>query len=284
MLDMIANLLLFPAVVCGVLSLIAIRMAAPRLTAICLTVGVIGGYAASYIGFAGIPPFPPTSSVQKLFYAPILAGLLMVLCHAALKDAGHGIAAALSGVAALAGAAWILQRLLGRLDLTEWLLVLALVAALGLAAVTSLRSANAAAPARVAHGAAALGLGLALIFGGTATTGFFAIALAVAVGATLLVEIKPRTAAAGIAISAAFLVTIMPLAAQTLLLTDVSPFALLPLPACYMAIPIAQRLGWSGGEGFPAVFMNSVKTGLIAFPPALIAAAVSFTQGGGSPY
>ena len=284
MLEMIANLVLFPVVVCGILSFVAGRMTDPRLTAVFLTIGVIAGFAVSYIGFAGIPPFPPASSVQKLFYAPIIAGLILVLCHGALKGAAGRITAALSGFAALAGAAWVLQRLLGRLDALEWLLVLALVATLGLAATTSLRSAASAIPARVAHGAVALGLGLALIFGGTATTGFFAIALAVAVGATLLAELGPRSAAAGIALSTAFLVTVMPIGAQALLLTDVSPFALLPLPACYMAIPIAERLGWSGGDGFAATVMNSVKTALIAFPPALIGAAISFSQGGGSPY
>jgi len=284
MLEMIANLVLFPALVCGGLSIVAGRLTNARLSAILLTKGLIAGFAISYIGFAGLPPFPPSSSVQKLFYAPIIAGLVLVLCYAVFKGAGGRITAAVSGFAALAGAAWVLQRLLGRLDALEWALVVALVAALGLAATTSLKEAGTATAARVAHGAVALGLGVALIFGGTATTGFFAIALAVAVGATLLVEFGGRAAAAGIAISTAFLVTVMPVAAQALLLTDVSPFALLPLPACYLAIPIAQRLGWSGGEDLPSIVLNSLKTAVVAFPPAIVGAAISFTQGGGSPY
>lgn len=282
MIEMITNLVLIPAIISALAAIAATRTGNKRIAGALVTLGIVAGFAGSYIGFAGLPAFPPTSSVQKLLYAPVLAGVILVVLHLA------GVSARLlSGMAiilAIAGAAWILQRLLGRLEVVEWLLALCLVASAAVATVTTASASSSVLVARVANGAVALGLGLVLIFGGTATTGFYTLALAVAVGATILLELSGRRDGTATVISTAFLVTAVPLATQTLFLTDVSPLALIPLPACYLAVPIAQRLGWNQADGLVATVFTSAKVAAIAFLPAFAAAGISFASGGGSPY
>ena len=88
----------------------------------------------------------------------------------------------------------------------------------------------------------------------------------------------------GPALAAGILVVLAPLAAQALFLTDVSPWALLPLPLCYLSVPLAHRLGWHGSDTLTGTVVYSVKVALLAFPPAIAAAAISFAMDSGSPY
>lgn len=284
MLEMLTNLVAIPAVTAGILALVAGKSSSVRVCSLLLIVGVIAGFAGCYAAISDVPPFPPTSSVQKVFYAPILAGAVLVLVFYGRGDriGPEGWLLPLAG--AVAGSAWILERLIPRFDGVEWALAAAFLAGLFLAAGTTLARSTETPLARVVHGAAAAGLGLVLIFGGTATTGFFAIALAVAVGATILAEPIAMRAKLGPSLAAGILVVLAPLAAQALFLTDVSPWALLPLPLCYVAVPVAHRLGWHGDDTLTGTVVYSLKVAVLAFPPAIAAAAISFAMGGGSPY
>lgn len=284
MLEMLTNLVAIPAIIGGVLALIAGKSSSVRLCSLLLILGVVAGFAGCYAAISDIPPFPPTSSVQKVFYAPILAGAVLILVY---YGRGEGITAEswlLPLAGALGGAAWILERLIPRFDGMEWALAGVLALGLLFAAVTTLARTTTTALSRVAHGAAALGLGLVLIFGGTATTGFYAIALAVAIGATILAEPIAMRVRLGPALAAGIIVVLAPLSAQALFLTDVSPWALLPLPLCYVSIPLANHLGWHSNDTLIGTIAYSLKLALLAFPPAIAAAAISFSMGGGSPY
>ena len=285
MLELILNLVLIPAVLSAAGCLAATRLPQENLAQPLTAIAVVAGFAASYVGFTGVAPFPPTSSVQKLFYAPIASVLVFALASVVLGRARAMTATALALLAGGLAALWVLERLLGRLDTVEWLLLFAMLATLVLAWATATHASATATGVRVAHAAAATGLGLVLIFGGTATTGFFAIALAVALGASIVTILAP--AADGPvrnAVAAAFLCVAAPLAAQTVLLTDTSPYALLPLPLCFLAIPVMARLGWGKSQGMAAAVVDGARCAMIAFPPAIAAAGISYSMGGGSPY
>lgn len=284
MLEMLTNLVVIPAVIAGILALLAGKSSSVRLSSLFLILGVIAGFAACYAAISDIPGFPPSSSVQKIFYAPILAGALLILLYYGRGEEIGADAWLLPLAGAIGGAAWILERRIPRFDGIEWTIAATFLAALILIALTTLSRSTVTASSRVAHGAAAAGLGVALIFGGTATTGFFAIALAVSIGATILAEPIAMRVKIGPALAAAALVVIAPLAAQALFLTDVSPWALLPLPLCYLSVPIAHSLGWHSNDTLIGNIVFSVKLAFLAFPPAIAAAVISFTMGGGSPY
>lgn len=284
MLEMLTNLVAIPAIAGGLLGLVAGKSSSVRLCSLLLILGIVAGFAGCYAAINDIPPFPPTSSVQKVFYAPILAAALLILVYYGRGDSLGAEGWILPVIAGIAGSAWILERLIPRFDGLEWALVGAFLIALAIAAWTTLARSSNTAQARVAHGTTAAGLGLVLILGGTATTGFFAIALAVAIGATILAEPIAMRAKLGPALAAGALVILGPLAAQALFLTDVSAWALLPLPLCYLAVPLADRLGWHGSDTLVGSIVYSLKMALLAFPPAIAAAAISFAMDSGSPY
>lgn len=284
MLEMLTNLVAIPAVVAGLLAILAGKSSSVRIGSLLLILGVIAGFAGCYAAISAVPAFPPTSSVQKIFYAPILAGAALILLFYARGDAISADGRLLPLVCAIVGAAWVLERLIPRFDGMEWALAAALFAALLFAAWATLSRRTITATSRVAHGVTALGLGLVLILGGTATTGFYAIALAVAIGATILAEPIAMRVKIGPALAAGAIVVLAPLAAQTLFLTDVSPWALLPLPFCYLCVPVANHLGWQVGDTLAASFIYSAKLAFVAAPPAIAGAAISFALGGGSPY
>lgn len=284
MLEMLTNLVAIPAIVAGVLALIAGKSSSVRICSLLLILGVIAGFAGCYAAITDVPSFPPTSSVQKLFYAPILAGAVLVLVYYGRGEDLGAEGWLLPIIGAFGGTAWVLERLITRFDGLEWALAALFSVGLLFASLTTLAQSTTTALSRVAHGAAALGLGLVLIFGGTATSGLFAIALAVAIGATILAEPIAMRVRLGPVLAAAAIVVLAPLAAQALFLTDVSPWALLPLPLCYVSVPLANHLGWQTSDTLTGSFVYSVKVATLAFPPAIAAAAISFAMGGGSPY
>lgn len=284
MLEMLTNLVAIPAIVAGILALVAGKSSSVRVCSLMLILGVIAGFAGCYAAISAVPAFPPTSSVQKVFYAPVLAGALLILLFYGRGEKISTDAWLVPLIASFAGAAWVLERLIPRFDGLEWLLAALFSLGLLFASVTTLARTTTTALSRVAHGAFAAGLGVVLIFGGTATTGFYAVALAVAIGATILAEPIAMRIKLGPALAAAALVTLAPLAAQAVFLTDVSRWALLPLPLCYLAVPVANHLGWHANDTLAGTIVYSVKVAVLAFPPAIAAAAISFAMGGGSPY
>ena len=72
MIEMITNLVLIPAIISALAAIAATRTGNKRIAGALVTLGIVAGFAGSYIGFAGLPAFPPTSSVQK---TTICAGL-----------------------------------------------------------------------------------------------------------------------------------------------------------------------------------------------------------------
>ncbi len=287
MLTPILNQLLIPLALGLAPALIALRMARPGVAAGLLALGIIAGFLGSYGAEVGAPPFPPVSSVQKLFYAPLIGGALLVgavLVGALLAKALSGRATLLLGLCiAIGQIVWVLSNEFSRLD-SEAVLNLALVlAAVGLMAFATLSASDSSVAIRAGHGAFALGLAVVMILGATATTGLYLIALAVALGSSAALEPRLSAHNLGPALSAAAMICVAPIFAQAVFYTDVDPAALAVAPLAFLGVAAVRRLGVPEGR----TLLGSIGAGALTALLCLIPIAVSVflvLQAGGDEY
>lgn len=296
---MIIDIAVLPALVAGLLSVLAltfVRSAGVEtpLSAACRLIAVPAGVAVAYLGVFGLPPFPPVASNQTLFY--ILAGggvaLAVLFLGRTGSDGGSPLRRAaplVAGVIVTAAVFWLISNLIGRLAVTEWLMLGILL--LGLYAFIAVGFANdsSAIGVRAVAGIIAATLGILLILGETASIGFLALALAVTMAATLFGQMPSHASYGGPALAAGAVIALAPLLAQALFLSDASKLALLPLAFVVFAIPVAARLGWTRPDSIGRVLWDSIRVAALAAVPAVIAIAIAYLSqegggGGGSPY
>lgn len=299
MIEMIVNLVIFPLVLGSVSALLSIRVNAsgsetdaPYCVAI-TTLAVVGAFLGAYSSLRGMPGFPPNSATETLFYAPLVAGVVFVLIVflKRLSDKNALLLAGALGVMGVVGVGW---REFGRLDLENLTALGLALAAVAIACFASLSvlSVLGSAPHRSSvspfmrgcFGLSCLGLGVVLILGGTATTGFFMIASAVVIGTSALFEAKFSHTGAGAGLAAGALLLLGPVYGQAMLYTDIAPIALGLTALSPLGLLVLKRFSERfmpiEPSGFLACLKISVISALACALPLIAAIAVLLSTGG----
>ncbi|MEQ9488191.1 MAG: hypothetical protein RIM72_04245 [Alphaproteobacteria bacterium] len=281
MLELLLGPVIAPAVVTGILCLIAGRLGSDRAAAALAGLGLALSVVAAFLVLKGMPPLPPVAAGQKVFVCAVLGGLLVAVC--ALATGLSSVVSTVSLIGAAGGVYWIAERYIGRADTMDWITLGAYAAAM-LAAFWSVGFGSGPAPAaRARLGVASAGLAGVCMLSGNTILGFSAIALAVGFAASMLAEGRRSGALAGAAITCAGFIVFSLLAAQTALFGRIDP---LPLVLVALIAPLgglAELAGWRADTRGLA-FLATIK---LAMPPAVIAGAAiaaSYYTGGGSPY
>ncbi|MFM7299338.1 MAG: hypothetical protein ACKO4Q_19200 [Planctomycetota bacterium] len=240
------GLLLGPALLAGLACLWGARRGRLGVVgALGLALGYLGGHAAT---LGGLPPLPPATSNEALFWTAALGGLCALL---ALRVRGALAMALLAGCGGAGAAGLLLRARLGDMALAELALELggsALAAAAGVLALERLaereRGAENAALSAVLASATAACVGLT----GSVTYAQFGASLAAVLVAALVAGWLARGADFSRALGLLAVVQVLALAlagSQFSSLPTAARWALACAPACLLAAPLASaRWRW----------------------------------------
>ena len=230
-----------------------------------------------YVVVLGMPPLPPRSSGQKLFYVTA-AGLALGVVLDLGRVRGRILALMLLAFVAAASVwvGWPAWKRLGAAPDT-WMPAVTLLLLL-IATVPLARAARNGISAAVMLLIAALGLAMVALTANAASLSQIAAALAAAVGG-FLVWNWPK---ARFPVSAALLFGAMgafaSLTTQAALFTRADPWTLAPLPLAFLAAIPAARLSIGGGAVRAA--LSPIIIGFCAALPAALAVALGFWLNG----
>ncbi len=292
MFTILIDVVITPAILAGLFSVLALSLvrkagAETAWSGWLRVLAVTAGFMGCYLSLFGMPPLPPASSTHKLLFIPPVGALLLAVIFAVTKGRQSPASVFMFClVFAIASVLWLTSNLLGRFEMVEWLIMLGLILALAAFAVLTCVDGRSSAAVRATAGVLAAGMGGVLILGGTASTGFLSIGVAIALGATLISTLPKDSGTAGNMIGAGALFALAPIAAQATFLTDVETYILLPMAFSVLAVPIAQKLGWTGKGTWVSTIVDSVKTAIIAGIPVAISIVLSVLaqDSGSNPY
>lgn len=281
MLELLLGPVIAPAVVTGLLCLLAGRLGNERATAAVAGLGLALSVVAAFLMLKGMPPIPPVAAGQKVFACAVMGGLLVAIC--ALSTGLGSVIATVSLFGSTVGVYWIAERFIGRADTGDWITLGGYAVAMVAAFWSVGFGAGPAAVTRARLGVASAGMAGVCLLSGNTILGFSAIALAVGFAVSMLAEGRRSGPLLGSALTGAGFIVFALLAAQTTLFARID---MLPLILIALIAPIGRLTEFAGwhADTRGLAFFGTIK---LAIPPAIIAAAAvaaSFYTGGGSPY
>lgn len=281
MLELLLGPVIAPAVVTGLLCLLAGRLGNERLAGAIAGLGLALSVVAAFIVLKGMPPIPPVAAGQKVAVCAAIGGLLVAIC--ALATGLSSVIGTISLFGATAGVYWIGERFITRADTADWITLGCFVVAM-LAAFWSVNFGAGPAPAtRARLGVASAGMAGVCLLSGNTILGFSAIALAVGFAASMLAEGRRSGVVLGASLTGAGFIAFVLLATQTALFARIDMMPLILVALIAPLGKLAEIAGWRADTRGLA-FFGTIK---LAIPPAIIAAAAvaaSFYTGGNSPY